>query len=84
MVYVQTYTHTQWNITQPQKNEILSLAVTWMDLENIILSEHTEKDKYITCDIKNNTSESIYKAETDSQKTNLWLVKWKRSRIRMN
>ena len=29
-------------------SEILPFAVTWMDLENIILSEvsHTEKDKY--------------------------------------
>ena len=31
-----------------KKNEILPFAPTWMDLENIILSEvsHTEKDKY--------------------------------------
>ena len=39
----------QWNITQPQKkNEILSFAATWMDLEIITLSEisQTEKDKY--------------------------------------
>ena len=31
-----------------KKNEILSFAATWMDLEGIILSEinQTEKDKY--------------------------------------
>ena len=56
-----------------------------MDLENIILSEvsQTEKDKYITYmwNPKNNTNESIYKIETDSQtqKTNLRLPKWKGS-----
>ena len=33
-----------------KKNEILSFATTWMDLEGIMLSEvsHTEKDKYYT------------------------------------
>ena len=32
-----------------KKNEILTFAVTWMDLEIIILSEvsHKENDKYI-------------------------------------
>ena len=31
-----------------KKNEIMSFAATWMDLQNIILSEgsQTEKDKY--------------------------------------
>ena len=39
-----------------------------MDLQNNILSEvsHTEKDKYMW-NLKNNTSESMYKTETDSQ-----------------
>ena len=56
-----------------KKNEILPPAATWMDLENIILSEasQTEKDKYymislIWGNLKNNTNESIYKTETDS------------------
>ena len=41
------YIYTQWNITQPLKNEILPFVTTWMDLEGIILSEisQTEKDK---------------------------------------
>ena len=48
------------------KNEILPFAATWMDLENIILSEvsQTQKDKHDTTymwNLKNNTSESIYK-----------------------
>ena len=40
-----------------KKNEIISLAATWMDLEIVILSElgQTEKDKYhtisLTCGI---------------------------------
>ena len=40
-----------------KKNEIMSFAATWMDLEIIILSEvnHEEKDKYhvipLTCGI---------------------------------
>ena len=56
-----------------KKNEIMSFAATWMDLENIILSEvsPTEKDKYCIIshmwNLKNNTNESIYKTETDLQ-----------------
>ena len=59
-----------------------------MDLENIILSEgnQTEKDKYymisLIWNLKNNTSEIIYKTETDTQaqKTNLYLPKGKGGR----
>ena len=64
-----------------KKNEIMSFAATWMDLDIIILSEvsQTEKDKChmiaLICGIllKNDTNELIYKTETDSQilKTNL-------------
>ena len=42
-------TYTQWNVTQPQeKNEMMPFAAIWMDLEIIILSEvsQREKDKY--------------------------------------
>ena len=42
-------THIQWNTTQsPKKNEIMPFAGTWMQLEIIILSEvsQKEKDKY--------------------------------------
>ena len=48
-------------------------AATQMDLENIMLSEisQSEKDKYYMIPLlresKNNTNESIYKREADSQ-----------------
>ena len=53
------------------KSEILPFAATWMDLENIILSEVRQSQilyniTYIW-NLKNNTDESIYKIETDSQ-----------------
>ena len=49
-IYTHTYIHihiyTQWNITQPLKmNEIMSFAATWLDLEIIILSEISQKEK---------------------------------------
>ena len=54
------------------KNEIMPLAATWMDLDIIILSK-SDTERQILYDItymwnlKNNTDESIYKTETDSQ-----------------
>ena len=38
--------YTQWNTTQPsKKNDIMPFAATWMELENLILSEMGQKDK---------------------------------------
>ena len=60
----------------------MPFAATWMDLEIVIQSEvsQKEKDKYritsLICGIqKNDTDELICKAEIESQmqKTNLWL-----------
>ena len=48
-----------------KKNETLPFVATWMDLENIILTEvsHTEKDKYsmtsFTCGIENMTPTNL-------------------------
>ena len=46
-------------------------AATWMQLEIVILSEvsQKEKDKYmvsLTCGIKYDTNEPVYKTEIDS------------------
>ena len=53
-------------------NEIMPFAATWMDLENIILTEvhQTEKDKYhmIYVESKIRYNELTYKTESDSQK----------------
>ena len=42
------YIHTQWNTIQHKKNETMTFAATWMDLEIITLHEvsQKEKDKY--------------------------------------
>ena len=56
----------------------MPLAVTWMYLETVIMSEvcQTEKDKYVVSHIesnKNDTNELIYKRESKMMKTNVWL-----------
>ena len=57
-----------------KKNEIMSFAATWMDLEIVILSEvKSERERQIPYDItymwnlKYNTNRHIYETETDSQ-----------------
>ena len=54
-----------------ERNEILPFAATWMDLGIIILSEVSQRqilyDITYMWNLKNNTNELIYKAETDSQ-----------------
>ena len=51
------YVYTMEYYSAIKKNEIMPFAATWMDLENIILSEvsQTEKNKYymisLTCGI---------------------------------
>ena len=56
-----------------KKNEIMSFAATWIDLEIIILSEVNQKERQIPYDItymwnlKYDTNELIYETETDSQ-----------------
>ena len=51
---------------------IIPFAATWMDLENSLLSEVSQKEKakyhmiLHMWDLKNSTNELIYKTETDS------------------
>ena len=44
------YIYIQWNITQPPKNEILPFAITWMELEGIILLEIV-RERQLTHDL---------------------------------
>ena len=75
-----------------KRNEIGSFVETWMNLETVIQSEvsQKEKNKYRilthTCGIqKNGTDESVCRAERDSQtwKTNVWLPKGKGGRDKL-
>ena len=55
-IYIHTHTHTMDYYSAIKKNEIMPFAATWMDLEIIVLSEvsQKEKDKYhisLTCGI---------------------------------
>ena len=66
------YIYTMEYYSAIKRNEIMPFAATWMQLEIIILSEVTqkEKDKYhITYmwNLKYDTNEPIYETETDSQ-----------------
>ena len=59
------YTHTPRNIVI-KKNEILLFAITWIELENIILSELSQWNTntvWYHVESKNNTNESIYNTE---------------------
>ena len=55
-----------------KKNEIMPFAAKWVQLEILILSEVSQKEKYIPYDItymwnlKYGTNEPTYKTEIDS------------------
>ena len=70
--------------TAMKNNDRMPFVLTWMDLEMIILSKvgQRKKDKChmlsLRCRIlKNDTNDSIYETETDSETLtiNLWLPK---------
>ena len=43
--HTHTHTHTQEYYSAMKKNEILSFATTWMELEGIMLSEISQSEK---------------------------------------
>ena len=82
------YIYTMEYYSAVKKNEIMSFAATWMDLEIIPLSEisQTEKDKYcmisFICGISKMIQMNLCTKQKQShrQKTNLWLPKAKGGR----
>ena len=76
-------TYIQWNdYSAIKENKTMLFATTQMELEIIILSEVSQKDKYhiisymtYVWNLKYDTNEHIYETETDSQtqRTDLWL-----------
>ena len=48
-IYIHTQTHIYVYYSAMKKNEILPFAATWMDLEDIIQSEISQKEKEKHC-----------------------------------
>ena len=61
------YIYTMEYYSAIKKNEIMPFATTWMDLETVILSEMSDREKQMSYDIayiwnlKKGTNELIYK-----------------------
>ena len=81
--HTHTHTHTLKYYSTVKKDEIMSFAATWMDLETITLEEVRERQIWYHSHVESHFSNAIdepsYKSETDSQtsKTNLRLQKGK-------
>ena len=67
------YIYTMEYYSAIKKNKITPFAATWMQLEIIILSEVSQKERQIPYDItytwnlKYDTNETIYETETESR-----------------
>ena len=80
-VYVYIHTHNRIYYSAIKKNKIMPFAATWIELETLILSEisQKEKDKYhiISLILESNicTNEAFYRKETNlwTWRTDLWL-----------
>ena len=72
------YIYTMEYYSTIKRNEIGSFVETWLDLETVIQSEVSQKEKNILTHIfgiqKNGTDEPVCKAEieTQMQRTNVW------------
>ena len=78
-IHVCIYTHTytlliySWMLLSHKKNGIMTSVATWMDLEMIILSKISQRERQIPCDItwmwnlKYDTNERICETEINSQ-----------------
>ena len=75
------YIYTMEYYSAIRRNEVGSLVETWMDLETVIQSEVSQKEKnkyhiltHICGTQKNGTDELVCKAEieTQMQRTNIW------------
>ena len=87
------YIYTMEYYSAIKKNEMMQFAATWMDLEIIILSKvsQKEKDKYhmisLTCGIKNMMQMNlVYETETGSEtwRADMWLPRGSGDGIRMH
>ena len=69
------YIYTQWNSTQPsKKNELMSFVATWVDPENVTLSEvsQTEKGKYHMTFLSVYSKKKWYKWTSLKNRKRLW------------
>ena len=58
----------------------MPFAGTWTDLEKIILNEIRQRqihDITYMWNLKYNTKDLIYQTETDTQRSKLWLPRWR-------
>ena len=72
-IYIYTHIYIMEYYSAIKMNEIMPFAATWMNLEIIILSEVSQKERQIPYDItymwnmKYDINELIYETETDLQ-----------------